>query len=132
MVPRSLIRRTSSQTVEPARRVEAGGRLVEEEHLGLVHERRREVEPALHAAGVALDPAVGRVVELDELEQLLGARRPRRAPADAEQPGLQHEQLAAGLARVEPGLLERDADPAPRLVRVGRDVDAGDAGGTRR
>ena len=47
---------------EAARGVEAGGRLVEEEDLGPVDERRREVEAPLHAAGVALDEAVGGVL----------------------------------------------------------------------
>ena len=67
---------------QPARGVEPGGRLVEEQHLGLVHERGREVEPPLHAAAVALDAPVGGVVELDQLEQLLRARRrlARRIP----------------------------------------------------
>ena len=104
---------------QPARRVEAGGRLVEEEDLGLVHERRREVEPALHAAGVALDHPVGGVLELDQLEQLAAAALGRRA-VEAEQPPVQDEQLAAGLARVEAGLLQRDADPPAHAVGVAR------------
>ncbi len=41
---------------------------------------------------------------------------------------MQDEQLAAGLARVEAGLLQRDADLAASAVRVARDVDAGDLG----
>src|SRR3712207_7653902 len=36
-----------------------------------VHERARQVEPALHAAGVALDAAVGGVLELDQRQQFL-------------------------------------------------------------
>ena len=94
-------------------------------------ERGREVEPALHAAGVALDAPVGGVDEVDELEQLparVGGLRPRAA----EQPGLQDEQLAAGLARVEPGLLQRDADLPAGGVRIGGHVDAGDARRARR
>jgi hypothetical protein len=39
-----------------------------------VHERQRQVQPALHAAGVAADLAVGRVGQPDALEQLDGAR----------------------------------------------------------
>ena len=38
--------------VAPALRVEAGRRLVEEQHRRAVHERGGEVEPAAHAAGV--------------------------------------------------------------------------------
>ena len=111
---------------EPAGGVEAGGRLVEEEHLGLVHERRREVQAALHPARVAVDPPVGRVLELDEREQLAGPRG-RVTGREAEEPSLQDEKLAARLARVEPGLLQRDADPAPDLVRLAGHVHAGDA-----
>ena len=43
-----------------ADRVEAGGRLVEEEHPRLVDQRRGEVEPAPHPARVGADPPVGR------------------------------------------------------------------------
>ena len=39
--------------------------------------------------------------------------------ADAVEAALQLEQLAAGLHRVEPDLLQRDADPPPDLGRVG-------------
>ena len=72
-------------------------------------------------------------VELDELEQLVGARR-RLARREVEQPPLEDEQLAPGLPRVEPGLLQRDADPAAHGVGLAGDVDAGDpraAGGDR-
>ena len=50
--------------------VEAGGGFVEQEEVGLVHQRTRDGEPALHAAGQRIDPAVGAVFELHELEQL--------------------------------------------------------------
>ena len=94
-----------------------------------MYERGREVEPALHAAGVALDHPVRRVLELDQRQQLpralLGLGR-----AEAEQAPVQDEQLAAGLARVEAGLLERDADPAAGAVGIAGDVDARDLGVT--
>ena len=54
----------------PADGIEAGGRLVEEQDLGVVHERGREVEPALHAARVGADRAVERVAEVDQLAEL--------------------------------------------------------------
>ena len=50
-----------------------GRRLVEEQDPRVVHERQREVEPALHAARVAADLAVGGVGEADALEQLVAA-----------------------------------------------------------
>ena len=39
---------------------------------------------------------------------------------------MKNEQLAPGLARVEPGLLQRDADLVANAVWVARDVDSGD------
>src|SRR3712207_8964530 len=51
-------------------RVETGRRLVEEEHLRVVDQGRGQVDPALHAAGVALDPLVERLAEVDQPAQL--------------------------------------------------------------
>ena len=64
---------------QPRRRVEAGGRLVEEQDLGRVDQRAGQVEPALHAARVGLGAPVGGVGQPDELEQLAGARPRVRA-----------------------------------------------------
>ena len=66
-------RATSSHSAAAALRVEAGGRLVEEQDPRRVDEREREVQPALHAARVAADAAVGRLGQPDALEQLLRA-----------------------------------------------------------
>ena len=64
------------------------------------------------------------------------ARVAASAGGHAEQPRLQDEQLAPGLARVEPGLLQRDADPVgarrpgrrprrrPRRARVPDVIDS--------
>ena len=114
-----------------ALRVEARRRLVEEEDRRPVHEREREVEPALHAARVAADLAVGGEREPDPLEQLL-----RPGPAlgawDAVERALQPEVLAAGEQVVECGLLERGADRRADLRPLLHDVEAGDARGARR
>ena len=61
---------------EPAAGIEAGRGLVEEQDRRLGDERRGEVEPAAHPAGVGLDGTARRV---DEVEALAAA--PRRAPA---------------------------------------------------
>ena len=62
-----------------AARVEAGGRLVEEEQRGPLDHADREVEPALHPAGVGADPAVGGVDEVELVEELVGAASGGRA-----------------------------------------------------
>ena len=59
--------------------VETGGRLVEEQHLGVVHEAAGDGEPALHPARERLDPVVAPLGELGELQQVVGAARAPRA-----------------------------------------------------
>ncbi len=54
---------------QPRGRIEAGGRLVEKEHLRLVNEGARQVEPPLHPSRVGLGPPVGGI----------GQARPARA-----------------------------------------------------
>ena len=95
-----------------ALRVEAGRRLVEEEDARPVDEREREVEPALHAARVAADLAVGGVGQADALEQLVARARLRSARGIPWSARLEPQVLAAGEQRVERGLLERGADRA--------------------
>src|SRR5690349_14970477 len=70
ITPRSFARRPRA---EAAAGVEACRRLVEEEHGRLGHERGGQIQPPAHAAGVRLGGALGRVGELEALEQLLGA-----------------------------------------------------------
>ena len=65
--------------LEAAARVEAGRRLVEEEHGRAGDERGAQVEAPAHAARVRLDRAIGRVDEIEALEQLLPAALGRRA-----------------------------------------------------
>jgi hypothetical protein len=108
-------------------RIQAGGRLVEEQHLGLVDERHREVQAPAHAAGVRADAAAGGARQADALDQG-GAAPAHGARRDAVQRRLQLDQLGAGHQRVERRLLQRDADPAAHLRRFGCDVVAGDAG----
>ena len=80
MTPSSRASRaTSSQSARAALRVEARGRLVEEEDAGPVHEREREIEPPLHAARVAADLAVGGLGQPDAVEQLVAGARLRSA-----------------------------------------------------
>jgi hypothetical protein len=50
-------------------RVEAGGRLVEEQQVGVVHQRARQRQAPLHAAGERVDLGVGAAGQPGELEQ---------------------------------------------------------------
>ena len=111
--------------------VEAGRRLVEEEDARVVQQREREVEAALHAAGVRRGLAVGGVDEADALEQLVAARRALGA-RDALQAALQAHVLAAGEHRVQRDVLQRDADRGAHLRALLRDVVARDGGACRR
>jgi hypothetical protein len=108
----------------PALRVEAGGRLVQEEDPGRVDERESQIEPALHPTGVAADLAVGRLREPHALEQKVtapGALRTR----DSLQRRLQPQVLPAREERVESRLLERGSNRGPDLRPFADDVVAG-------
>ena len=110
--------------------IEAGRGLVEEEDAGRVHERKREVEAALHAAGVAAHLAVRGVGQADALEQL-GAAADALALGQAVQRGLEAQVLATRQQRVERGLLEGGADRLAHVRAVADDVVAGNARGAR-
>ena len=66
--------------LDAQRRVDADGRLVEEEHLRLVHERAREREPAAHAAGELQRGRPLPVAQLHEVEDAIDRGRDRRGP----------------------------------------------------
>ena len=55
-------------------RVESRERLVEHEHLGVVHERGRDLRALLVAEGELLDRLVGALAEAELLEQRCGVR----------------------------------------------------------
>ena len=113
--------------VGAARGVQAGRRLVEEQHARVMDERERKIQPALHAAGVAADLAVGRVRQPDALEQLVAARAPLGL-RHALQRRLQAHVVAAREQRVERGLLQRGADRSAHRRALAEDVVPGDAG----
>ena len=114
-----------------ADRVEAGERLVEHEQLGVVDERRRQLDALLVAERQRLDAVVGALGDAEPLEP---ARRPRRAPRPAcgpVQAGEVDELVArpasSGTGRAPPACsrsaararrVDRPAAPA-HLARVG-------------
>ena len=74
-------------------RVEAGGRLVEEQHRGPADEAGGEVEPAPHAAGVGLDRAARPASASPNCSSSSRRGPARRRPGHAEQAGDEHEVL---------------------------------------
>ena len=102
----------------PRLRVEAGRRLVEEEDARAVDEREREVEPALHPAGVRPHLAVGGVGQADALEQLVAARlaAPRAARRGAPSAGACARGRSAAGRAPPPGARRRSpsAPSGPR------------------
>lgn len=89
----------------------------------------RHVEAALHAAGVPLDLALGRVGEIEAVQKLIGAALDRGAPHPVE-PALQHQVLPAGGDGVGARLLSDDTYRAPDPVGVAQDVVSGDRRGS--
>ena len=113
--------------VAAAARVETGGRLVEEQHLGRRDEAGGEVEPAAHAAGERLHELVGVVGEVEQLEQLVGAAGGPPRFGQVVQP-TDHLEVEPGAHQpVDRGLLRGDADAPAHRGGVGDDVEAGDA-----
>ena len=96
-----------------------------------VDERQGEVETPLHAAGVALHLAVGRLAQPDARQELVRALAALVA-REPLQRRLQANVVAAGQERVERGLLERGADHGAHPRALLDDVVAADARGAGR
>jgi len=89
-----------------------------------MHERRREIEPAPHAARIRLHWTIGGIAQPQSFEQFVGARSDRRfrlmrEPADDQQ------VLAAGEIFVDRGVLPRQPDAAAHAIGILCDIDAG-------
>ena len=88
-------------------RVEAGGRLVEEQHRRARDERRRQVEPAAHAAGVVARQRGRRRRSSENCSSSSSARAHRGLAAEVVQLADHHEVLAAGEHAVDRRVLRR-------------------------
>ena len=108
-------------------RVEAGRRLVEQQHLGPVDQRPRDGEPALHAAGEVLDLGLRLLGELHEVEQLLAPTLRTSARGQAEEAAVDVEVVPDVQLHVEGVLLGAHADARPDLGAVGGGVEPEDA-----
>ena len=96
---------------EPALRIEACGRFVEEQDVGTVRDRPRHLQPLRHAPGERVRRRLGTVGELELLEQL---ERPhlRSAGAPSEVAAVVHEVLDHGARPIESVELRDDTDAA--------------------
>ncbi len=91
---------------------------------GRVHEREREVEPALHAARVAADLAIGGVGRGPTRSSSSSPRARRSALRQALERRLQPHVVAPGEQRVERRLLQRGADRRAHRGALAHDVVA--------
>ena len=107
----------------PRLRVEAGRRLVQDDQLRLVDERAGDRQAPLHAAGQRLDLVLGALVELDELEQLVGALAGDVA-GDVEVARVHLEVLAHRQLGVEVVDLRHHAQLRLDLARLGARIHA--------
>ena len=104
--------------VQPLARVEPGERFVEEQHLRVVDDRLRDLDPLAHALRVGRQaPRVGRV-ELDDFERVHGGAV---GVVDLVQHAGEAHELAGGEALEDPLLLRHDADLARELQVAARD-----------
>ena len=91
--------------VAPARGVEAGGGLVEEEQRRVPDDAEPDVEPPLLSAGQTLHPVVRLLAEPDQLDDLVHRTRVRVVA------GVAGEHLAHRVVRLDRQLLQHDTDP---------------------
>ena len=111
-------------------RVEAGRRLVEEEDHWAVDQADGDVELAVHAAAVGLGEPVGRLGEVEAVEQLVSAFVRGRS-AEALDAGGHDEALAAGHHRRGARLLGDQTDAVAHRARVAQHVVPGDGRAAR-
>src|SRR6202050_5413380 len=115
----------------PGLRVQAHGRLIEEQHPRRVQQAAGDFQPALHPAGVGGHHAGPPVPQPDTLRALPQPRRERRLGHPV-QLGVEAQVLLPGQVVVQGGLLEHQADVAAHGVPLGDHVVSCHPGGARR
>ena len=104
-----------------ARQVDACGRLVEHEQVGLAGQCAGDQHPLLLAAGERGDAVVATVGEADDVERVVdggpvGARERAQQPAAGQPAGGDHLPHRGGHAGGGARALRHEADPRPRVV----------------
>ena len=107
-------------------RVEAGGRLVEEDDPRVADQRHGEVEAPLHAARVGGGGPPGGGGEVEALQQLSGGEA-ALALGQVVEVAHQEHVLLAGDEAVDCGELAGDADRGPHCLGVGGELVTADA-----
>ena len=103
-------------------------RLVQEQHRRLRHQRSGQVEPPPHASRIGLDGPVGRLGQIEPVEELPGPG-PGLLPAEVIQASDHVEVLEAGQVLVYGGVLTGETDQLADLRRILQHVDACHRGG---
>ena len=121
----ALIGKCKEQLLEldPLAGVGAVERLVEDQQLGFVHQRRRKTNALPHAARVGAYRAIGRVAEPHALD---GSRCRRRRVVDLAKRGGELDERSSAHEVIAPLVLDHDPHAAVK-VAVGTRVAAEDA-----
>ena len=111
--------------LDAAARVETGCRLVEQQQAWCADEAGAEVEAAAHAARVAAHETIGRVVETELLEDVVGGDPGGRTTVP-EEAGDHDEVLAPGQRAFDGGRLAGQADRLTNPLRFRHRIDTRD------
>ena len=122
---------TYSQIDGAGLRIEADGRLVEEQHARRVQQAAGDLEASLHAAREGADQARRALGEPGHLEHVVDAR-PDLASRHAVELGVEAQVLLRRQVHVERRVLEHEADAAAHLEALAHHVAAGHQGAARR
>ena len=109
VVPRCLQVGHHLADLAPADRIDAVGRLVEEDHLGVVHQGLGDAEPLLHALGIGADLGVHPPLDADHFQHLGDALAPIR-PGHLQKRAVEFEQAGAGVVVGKAVVLGQVAD----------------------
>jgi hypothetical protein len=125
VLPRLAVAADDLPKHQPRLRIETRGRLVEEQHLGIVHHGARDGEPLHQAARQFAGHLAGAVGEFELLQLLVGAAR--SLPGALTKIGAVKQQHLAGSQRkIQVGPLRHHADQALGLDLLLPDVELAD------
>ena len=114
-------------------RVEARGRLVDDDQLGVAEQRLRNAEALAHAAGKSAERFLAHIMQIGLAQQGVDHLAPLGAICEPLQPRQMIEQVFGADLRVDAEVLRQIAEHATHGVFVAKNVDAaGHVGELRR